>query len=98
MSKITQHLVGWLAGGIVAAWVAWFGVTDSLYRIIPNEPVILTLGVVVTMISLVGISRTAKRCSTGWLVPATLVAFFVAAGLLIDLTLLGFGLTIPGFY
>ncbi|KRN03324.1 hypothetical protein FD13_GL000107 [Levilactobacillus senmaizukei DSM 21775 = NBRC 103853] len=83
---------------MVAAWLAWLGVTDTLYQIIPSEPIILTLGVVVTMISLIGISRTARRCSQGWLVPATVVAFFVATGLLIDLTLLGFGLTIPGFY
>jgi len=88
----------WSFIGAVASWVAIAGAFDQLYLVIPNEPLTLTLGLGLTVISLYGLVHSARRGPRWALIPATVAIIAVIAGIVTDGYLLALGLTIPGFY
>ena len=96
--KAGWAVIGWIIFGGVASWVALVGCLDQIYRVIPSEPLTLAFGLGLTVISLVGIVHSARRGPWWCLVPATVAAMAVIAGVITDSTLLLLGLTIPGFY
>ncbi|MFC6206987.1 hypothetical protein [Levilactobacillus tongjiangensis] len=98
MTKSIGYLGIWLGFGALASWVALSGAFNSLYQLFHNEPETLTLGLGLTVISLVGIVHFARRSPWWCLVPATCLAILVTAGMVADSTVLLLGLTIPGFY
>ncbi|HIW71814.1 MAG TPA: hypothetical protein H9875_04220 [Candidatus Levilactobacillus faecigallinarum] len=90
--------VAWGLVGILAGAYALQGATSWAYRIIPSEPATLSLGLVLSVISLIGIVRTFRR-QTGWRIVWLVVAFWVALlGAVMDGLLLWFGRTVTGFY
>lgn len=93
-----KAVLGWSLGGVVASWVAIAGAFDQLYTLIPNEPLTLALGLTLTVISLYGLVRSARRGPQWGLVPATVASIAVVAGIVTDGSLLALGLTISGFY
>ncbi|MFC6261684.1 hypothetical protein [Levilactobacillus fujinensis] len=90
--------LSWCVVGSFASWVAVRGAVDVLYRYFPNEPLTLTFGLALTVISLIGIVRSARRGPWWCLIPTTVVAIAATIGIVTDSTLLLLGLTISGFY
>ncbi|AYM02496.1 hypothetical protein [Levilactobacillus yiduensis] len=93
-----RNVLLWSVGGAAASWIAIAGAFDQLYLLIPNEPLTLALGLTLTVISLYGLVRSARRGPQWGLVPATVAIIAVIAGIVTDGSLLALGLTIPGFY
>jgi len=96
-TEVVQPL-SWCVIGIIASWVAVMGSVGTLYRYFPNEPLTLTFGLALTVISLIGIVRSARRGPWWCLIPTTVVAIAATIGIITDSTLLLLGLTISGFY
>ncbi|WP_125544664.1 hypothetical protein [Levilactobacillus lindianensis] len=98
MPKALRQLIFWWVMGGAVSWYAIVGSVTVVYRIFSNEPVTLSVGIGLSVISLIGLSRAAKRGSAWGLVPSTVIAIALLLGLVADATLLGLGATIPGFY
>lgn len=98
MTRRTQCGLLWLVIGALSAAYALTGATGWAYRLWPDEPATLTLGLLGCVISLGGIVRTFKS-QAWWLTAAlTLVFWLVFLGAVVDAALLWFGRTITGFY
>ncbi|WP_261809569.1 hypothetical protein [Levilactobacillus humaensis] len=98
MSKALRQLAFWWVMGVVVSWYAIVGSVTTGYQIFSSEPVTLSIGIGLTVISLIGLSRAAKRGSAWSLIPSTVITIALILGLVVDATLLGLGMTIPGFY
>lgn len=98
MRRQSWRVLVWCLIGIIAGRIAISGAFDRLYRIFSSEPLTLALGLGLTVISLYGLVHSARRGPQWCLVPATMVAVWIIAGIVTDISVLALGLTIPGFY
>ncbi|PTM24100.1 hypothetical protein DA798_02435 [Lactobacillus sp. PFC-70] len=98
MTKQQQHGLIWGGIGVIFSAYALVGSFSWAYRLIPYQPVNLSLGLVGCVISLIGIVRTARQ-ATGWSTVWLVLAFWLAlVGAAVDGLLLWFGQTVTGFY
>jgi len=98
MTKLKRRGLSWGGLGLLVSSYTLWGAMSWAYRIFPYEPATLSLGILLSVISLIGIACALPK-QAGWLTAWLVLALWlVLIGGVADGLLLWFGQTVSGFY